>query len=200
MNIKATILTCKGRECSLAQTIRNFEQTDWPDSPVIFHDPFQLEDRQESQTRASLQLLTEAHEDPHWDFLLFLEDDLRFNLYLYHNLQTWLPMTEYPLATLYGHTSIIDPERKNYVLNDLLTTGGSQALLIRRDLLKILLHRWENYPGLMQDLRIRRIVSEDHRHLLAHVPDLIQHRLEPSTWGGPSHYSFTFDPIFRREE
>jgi hypothetical protein len=35
--------------------------------------------------------------------------------------------------------------------------------------------------------------------VIYHVPSLVQHAKTPSTWGGPSHCAFDFDPDWRAD-
>lgn len=187
MKIIARFLTCSARAASLTRTLDDFERTDWPDAPGVCVDRWELTNRKESQTRNSFDLMNGVRHLA-FDYLLFLEDDLDFNLHLHHNLQAWQPLRErVPLATLY------DSGREGEVIDK----GGSQALLISKTALEWVLEDWYSFTTEMQDLRIRRTVKMRRGIMHEHIPALVQHRQEVSTWDGPLHFTSTFSREWR---
>lgn len=211
ISIQPMVLTCPARADSLAETLRLWRETDWPADPTVVVDDGDPSEPRASQTANALRLLESF--DPSHEYLLFLEDDLDFALYLWHSLQTWpiLRARDLQFGSLYHSRDMahVLGRGRDLFIPRLEHLGGSQALLIRRDLVAILIQRWKDseWGDVMQDLRMFRILA---RHnfsqgcpgfaLVCHDPPLIQHRPEPSTWHGPAHQCSGFDKSFRRAQ
>lgn len=188
MKLLLSVMTCDGREASLAETLTSLSASDWGGSPLIVRDTDRLADPRISQTTTAHQLLTQASERE-WDYLIFCEDDVSFNRHLRHNLEVWLSSETVRVGTVYC-CSCDESEAPAWNI------GGSQAIVINRSVLGSILTKWDKWPsGWMQDLRIYRTVKA----VPIHQPNLVQHRQIQSTWNGPTHQSRTFAPDYRAE-
>ena len=188
------IISCPARSDVLDETLRLWDQTDWPGKPIVVMDRIGGADPCASLTANALVLLREFLTS-RAKYLLFLEDDLDFNLHLWSNLQKWgrLWNGELVLGDLYHPAASADR-----FAEDPESLGGSQALLIRRDAVSKVIADWDLFPTLMSDLRIFRVLGREGIKLHCHSPGLVQHRSVPSTWGGAAHESPEFDRLWRR--
>jgi hypothetical protein len=184
----------------LQKTLRSIERSDWPASQLFLevdqstdHDPYQ------SQAINAAKLLKKFLRRKE-EFLLFLEDDVEVNQHLCANLECWLQQNSaIHLGSLYnpgylllwreGITGIVEPS----------SFFGSQALLISRKAAAYLMRRWNGVEG-MQDLRIRQLAELAEIPIYLHIPSLVQHRSEKSTWGGRFHQARDFVPLFAPTE
>lgn len=202
-DIRAYMLTCPSRQAVLGRTLLHLEKTDWNDRPVVICDSLNLPDRKISQEQNALRLLKVAAEDDA-DYTLFLEDDLEFNQHLRYNLNNWAPIKHKFLffGSLYnpnicGLHNSGDAVRhnNNYFLSSTEYYYGSQALLLSRSAMRLVIAAWESEPG-MQDIKISRIVGRYNPIVHFHLPSLVQH-IGLSTWGGVDHQTAEFDATFR---
>src|SRR5262249_2103008 len=102
--IVACMISCPERDRLRARTLRNLAATDWGDLPVTVEiGTGASEDRRERQQQLALRALQHFLAG-NADYLLFLEDDLKFNRHLRHNLLNWRPLMnrDVTLAGLYN--------------------------------------------------------------------------------------------------
>ena len=200
MTIQPVIITCPGREAMLGQTLANWERTDFGHvQPMIQMDSNTCERRQERQVNNSLSALKRACGGPA-DFILFLEDDLEFNLHLYHNLCRWKPAQR---GTLFSFGSLYNPtigeqlvcDRLNYFIANPNCAYGSQAYLLSRAFAGYCIAHWGEIEG-MQDICITRMAARL-GDLYYHRPSLVQHVGIVSTWGGAVHTAPDFSKEFK---
>jgi hypothetical protein len=102
-------------------------------------------------------------------FILFIEDDLRFNRYLRYNLDRWL--------------KDFDASPDNRYIVDAESAFGSQALLFSSATAQHFLNCWDCYDSL-HDFRMYHLAAML-GPIYGHSPSLVQHVNVPSTWGGP---------------
>lgn len=186
MRIQAYILTCPQRSAILAETLASYAQTDMHEPPKIVCDERPLPNPKASQTANARRLLEQAKTDA-WHYMLFLEDDVILNRHIRHNILTWDALPNVRVASLYCGFPVSAARAE--------TLGGSQGILIERNSLQAILDAWDGFTTEMQDLRIYRTIGG---RIPIHVPSLVQHRGEPSTWNGPKHESPTFSLDWRR--
>jgi hypothetical protein len=72
---------------------------------------------------------------------------------------------------------------------------GSQAFLLSRATVALVLAGWDGVPG-MQDIKISRIAAKA-GPIHYHRPSLVQHVRAPSTWGGPQHWARDYSASWR---
>lgn len=198
-NFLMTVQTCPGRERVLGETLASLAESDWPVPPLVVPDTLNLPNRQKSQVGTAGKVLALALEQPEWDYLVYCEDDVIFNRHLHHNLSSWLPVTLgiCLVGCLYQGDKWPDQGR-NYGFAPAAKIGGSQAVVIRRDWVGELSRRWDELRWCgMQDLRFFGSLGGTFPSVYVHNPNLVQHRSEPSTWGGQPHTSPNFDQDYR---
>lgn len=197
------MISCAQRERVRRATLRSLASTDWG------RDNFHLElDASPSPRKQDRIIETAFRALAHCahraaDFVLFLEDDLKFNKFLRHNLQQWTPLRSRAakLASIYNpglrelacdvpnHTLLAHPEN----------VFGSQAFILSMDTVKFILRHWDEEAG-MQDIRIARLVVRLRLPVCYHVPSLVEHVGWPSTWGGNFHQAVDFDATWRNAD
>lgn len=190
MRISAYMLSCDQRSAVRERTLANLLSTDWGAEPEIGldresgHLPVQLRMAMAVRELLSRALSSSAR------FILFIEDDLRFNRYLRHNLNRWLegfdasPERHF-FATLFNSGGLslgAKIGRDSYVVDE-RCAFGSQALLFSSATAQHFLNRWEQYDSL-HDFRMYHLAAM-HGPIYGHSPSLVQHVNVPSTWGGP---------------
>ena len=177
--------------------MRNLAATDWGNRPVhVQLDTGQSETRQERQAQTSYLALRYGVETKA-DYILFLEDDLVFNRFFFHNLCHWAPLRErrITLAGLYNPN--ISPlawdVRTNSTVVDPDCVYGSQAFLLSLAAATHVVRHWSKIEG-MQDIRISRLAAQLEQPILYHTPSLVQHVGVKSIWGGTFHRARDYDP------
>ncbi len=156
---------------------------------------------QERQERVSLVAI-EAALAAEWDYILFLEDDVRFNGHIVRNLQEWEPLLDgvVHMASLYNPRvagpNITCPYANTFVA-DPRRVYGSQAFILSRQCARYVARHWRTVNG-MQDIRISRLASRL-GPIFYHSPSLVQHTGVKSTWtdDGRFHTAPDFDEDFR---
>ncbi|MGA2863289.1 MAG: glycosyltransferase family 9 protein [Verrucomicrobiota bacterium] len=200
VTVAAWMITCPERDESRRATLASLAASDWPDLPLhVQVDPEKTSDRVQRIGRQVLHALQQFLDDSA-DYLLLLEDDLRFNRHLRYNVQRWRPYRrrEITLAGLYnpglrelafdlaGHAVAVAPE----------SAFGTQALLLSRPAVQHVVSAW-NTLNAAADLRLVRLAAQLGRPLYYYAPSLVQHQPVPSTWGGATHTAPDFDPDWR---
>ena len=191
--VGAVMISCEKRADERLRTLASFsEALDQPravlgDGLVVMQDDFlgpEVTRPQERQERVSLAAI-EAGILAGWDYFLFLEDDVRFNRYIVHNLQEWEPLLDnvVHMASLYN-PNVAGPNSPCPYVNAYIAhprrVYGSQAFLLSRQFARHVARHWNEEIG-MQDIKISRLAS----HLgpiFYHAPSLVQHAGTVSTW------------------
>ncbi len=184
------------------QTLENLARTDWGRRPVHI----QL-DRKTSADRLQnildtgyLALAHGLQTEAAW--LLFLEDDLDFDIHLWHNIAAWWPFQSgrITLVSLYnpGVRSVFTDPRNGCFEAHPHYIYGSHALLLARCTAEFILTHWGEAPAPL-DIRISRLAARLQRPLYYHVPSLVQHVGQQSVWGGKCHAAVDFDPCWQAE-
>jgi len=196
VTIKAVMISCTERTRLRKQTLRNLAATDWKTLPVAVQiDTRKFKNKKVSQNHTAYLALRRGLKS-NAEYILFLEDDLKFNRFLLHNLRRWQPLKDrqVTLASLYNpnlrklagdvglNAFIVHPE----------TVFGSQAFLLSRAAVKYVLKHWDEVEG-MQDIRISRLAARLKRPVYYHCPSLVQHVGAKSVWGGHFHQARDFD-------
>ena len=197
----AYMLSCAARAAVRRATLERLAATDWVGDAVVVLDGTDAVRPQERQERTARRLLERAAADGA-GFVLFLEDDLEFNRHLSHNLAHWHPLLAAgPDGHLLG--SLYDPGvyATEWHLDRAFSVAhpefvyGSQAFLLSRATVALVLAGWDGVPG-MQDIKISRIAAKA-GPIHYHRPSLVQHVRAPSTWGGPYHWAKDYSESWR---
>ena len=193
--VQAIVITCRERAQMLQQTVAGLFSTDWDGSLYIEMDTGQATDRRMRQTENTRQALQWFSTHSKSDFALLLEDDVEFNHHLRYNLERWYPIVDQRLhfGSLYNPNIRSASIGDDYFVADPSACYGSQAYLLSRNAVSILLRDWDQVVG-MQDIKITRILAGVGYSLYYHRPSLVQHAGLQSTWGGGFHRASDFDP------
>lgn len=203
-SVRAYVVTCEARRETLARTLASLRASDWGEEPAVFVDRLNLPDRRASLTANALRALEAAAADGA-DYALLLEDDVEFNRHLRHNLLRWPPVRlGYLLAgSLYnpGVAGFAGVGRAvhwgaHHVLLDTDEFYGAQAMLLSRAFVRECVAHWDEVEG-MPDIKFSRLAGRFCHAMPCHLPNLVQHASDPSTWGGHPHRSREYDPAFR---
>jgi hypothetical protein len=202
ITISAVMISCAERAKVREQTLSKLAQTDWADWPLhVQLDASEDKDYQRRQTECAFHALQTALAGAA-DYVLFLEDDLDFNLHLRHNLEHWPALRTRPfyLGGLYNPRlceTACDVKSRSRLVSARLVFG-SQALLLSRPALNYVLTNWNKVRG-MQDIRISRLAGRLHPQVLYHAPSLVQHTGSESVCGSNFHQAGDFDRNWRAE-
>ena len=200
--LQPVIMTCPERRDLLENTLRSWGKTDAAHcSPLVCLDSNLRLATQTRMTRNGLTALKLAlYQEP--DFVLFLEDDIEFNVHLLHNLQCWSALAINPPSNFFG--SLYDPNLPFLSRQGDCSTvhqqaaWGSQALIFRHFVAEYFIKHWEKAAGLV-DSRMYALANRCGK-LLFHYPSLVQHVGEKSTWGGFPHVSGSFKADHKADE
>jgi hypothetical protein len=202
VRISAYMLSCDQRAVVRQQTLANLRLSDWGAEPRI-----QLD--QESHERAPARMAAAVCKllrrvvlcSDH--FVLFLEDDLRFNRYLRYNLDAWLHVvraepSKHFFGTLFSSSgsSFGSDVRGNTFLVDKKYAFGSQALVFSQTTARYLLQHWQRHNVLPHDFRMYDLAAMV-GPIYGHTPSLVQHVNVASTWGGPYFRAPDFSPDWK---
>jgi hypothetical protein len=198
------MLTAPGRASLLAQTLRDLHRTDWV-APVCVYQDLAVAQPVENRVVAAARGLLEHAVGCGAQFILFLEDDLRFNRHLAHNLSTWSPLhdvtsTDFFVASLYdpGIRALEYCRSDDYFLADPGCAYGSQALVMSVPSVRDILEHWDEENG-FHDFRLFRLGAR-RCPIHYHVPPLVQHVGSPNSVSGVFDCVQEFDPYWIRRE
>jgi len=211
------ILTIAKRATELQDTLYRWQLTDWPGVPGVILQPPGIQPGWRATSANSRAMLRQAIED-NVDYMLFLEDDIGFNLHLAHNLATWqkLQAGEIDLATLYTPNWLndpftggqVDPVGRWRVCRPMAGSfpseriWGSQAYVFSKKFIHYLEKHWTKATG-GQDARVVKLAARGGFVNYYHHPcDLVEHYhpASGSNFSSPSHYSKYFDKAYKAKD
>lgn len=201
MRIAAFVMSCARRQASLERTIASLMESGWPEQPEVILDQGSGDSALQRICSTWHRMVARAGQADS-QYVLLLEDDLVFGRWFTHNLHAWPLLHDRPheagfYASLYnpGRPYIARYEAQNYLVADPRWVWGSQALLLSTTTARYLAHNWQNEGG-NPDMRMPRLVHPI-TPVYYHVPSLVDHAPEPTTWGGIVHSAIDFDAEFR---
>ncbi|MGH7172711.1 MAG: class I SAM-dependent methyltransferase, partial [Gemmataceae bacterium] len=213
--LRAYCVSYPANQHSLRLTLENFRQGDWGEEPMVFMQPDDWPKGKPSASRNYRRVLEHAYEDG-CDFALILEDDVRVNRRLRHNL-TNLPLLrrdQCDYLSLFMPDLIVSPWLRDerhlgYRLAKPLYAGpnqlwerhriwGSQGYVLSRRFLRAALERWDRLNE-GQDTRVMTICRELQLPLWYSCPCLVEHAPLTSAFGTPSARAPDFDADFALE-
>ena len=196
------MMSCPERAALRQATRQNLGQTDWQEDVTVVVDRCDCARGQDRMERTARRLLEVALGSADWDYILFLEDDLKFNRHLRHNLLEWKPLCDrkVTLASLYNPAVRQRQERPllNYSVACTEAVYGSQAFLIERTCTEYCALHYDEVQGL-QDIKLSRLAARL-GPIYYHMPSLVQHVGHQSAWGGVVHQAADFDEDFRMRQ
>lgn len=192
------LLSVPEREGLRLRTVADLARTDWQQRPQIIIDDAQGVRKPDAMVEAYLGMLEAALADSRAVAVL-LEDDLRFNRYLGHNLLSWEPIVAairgaHLAASLLTVAREPDPRSTNRIVA-VPWFYGSEAIVLSRPTLLYVLDHWHEEDG-FPDNRISRLASRV-TPLLAHRPSLVQHVGIESTLGHAYYGALDFSRDWR---
>lgn len=189
MRISAHMLSCAKRVMVREHTLANLRATDWDAEPQLELDQQAPHLAPCVRMTAAVRQLLQCAASGHPQFILFLEDDLRFNRHLRYNIVQWLlKFDAAPDGHFFG--SLFNPSgcaigariSRDTIVVDGKCAFGSQAMLFSSATARHLLDKWDMYDSL-HDFRMYHLAAMA-GPVYCHVPSLVQHLNVPSTWGG----------------
>ncbi len=200
LRLAAFMVSCPQRARARAETLRRLQATDWGEAPVgIVIDEGRFRCLKESHSHTAWRALRAALRT-RADYLLCLEDDLAFNRFLRHNLQSWRPLIEGQAA--FATLCNLQPDALAWDLARAATVVnapryfGSQAVLLSRALARYFLEHWFDAPPEL-DMKWKVLCQRAGERLLAHAPSLVGHRGRRSALGNRFLDAIDFSPDWR---
>ena len=194
------LLTCAGREASLAETLASWAACDWAhETPRVFFngDPPSTPGDDAAHRDAGQRvfagfvaiLKTALAGDA--DYFLLLEDDIAFAKNIRAAIHAWPPLLEGKIGCAHFYDPGLSmtahcPEQR-YKLADSWGVFGSQARLFTRECAEWLLPLY-TLGAEHHDQQTARLVAL-RWPLYYHAPSLVQHTGRVSTWGAGDFHS-----------
>ena len=210
--MQAFIVTYPANRDSLDLTLASLRESDWGEEPTIIDQPADWTPGGPSAP-ANYKRALEAAAASDGDFALILEDDVRVNKHLRHNLLA-LPLVQRDQCdylSLFIPDLFADPwERHETALGYRLAkpryggpdrlwekhrVWGVQGILFSRRLLLETIARWDRLPG-VQDARVLGVCGELGVPLYYSSPCWVDHAPLRSGYNTPLAYAPDFDAEF----
>jgi len=202
--LDCVMVSCRQREDVRALTLESLSGTDWLGTPhVVVDDEPDLRtvDRIRRTWGRAIAVAAAMHTS---DAVLLVEDDLIFNLRLFHNLRQWGPLARAVaqrkpfLGSLYnphrgGMALVAEDLAERYRVFHPTVQWGGQAFVMTIEMVRFLREREPR--GQRYDEWIPRVASRI-AWVYHHVPSLVEHRSVLSTWAARSHRARDFDIQF----
>jgi hypothetical protein len=185
--LEMVMYTCPEREVTRAATLASLAATDWRSDFSIVVDDEPSAPSILRQVRNFWRATTAASQS-RASFVVIVEDDLRFNLHLEHNIQSALsPGSRYGSHAVTKVLSLYNSNLGHSVGTQALVATPYTWLRINNALAAR--HGW---PALLTDAWMREVWP-----VMAHEPSLVQHAAHRSTLAHPDHRAPDFDPEWR---
>lgn len=195
------MLSCEDREASRRATLQGLAAAGWPGVPDVVMDDGIGETRIDRIHRTWRRVIQRAA-GASTPCVLLLEDDVVFGKWFTHNLLGWPLIHQLPpggafYASLYNPSRpfIVQRTAERYAVAYPDSVWGAQALVMTPAMARYLNANWERAHG-NPDQRMPRIAARV-TPIYLHVPSLVDHAPEPTTWGGIEHTAHDFDPEWR---
>ncbi|MCE9563255.1 MAG: class I SAM-dependent methyltransferase [Planctomycetes bacterium] len=207
-----SVVTYPANAASLEKTLASIRASDWATEPLIVMQPAEWPTSRESGARNYKRALEAAATDG-CDFALILEDDVRVNRHLRHNLlaNPLIRRDQCDYLGLFLPDLIADPwERREAHLGYRLArprysgssvrwtrnrVWGTQGLLLSRRLVLAALQRWDRFPD-GHDTRLLSVCAAFKVPLWYTQPCLVEHAPCVSAFETPDAYAPDFDLEF----
>lgn len=198
------LLSCEDRAVVRAATLLSLRASGWRSEPVVVMDDGAGASRLERIHRTWRRVIRYAAAAES-DFVLLLEDDVRFGRWFAENLTSWPPLQTLPPSGAF-YASLYNPNRpflhrdhgSRYLMAYPDSVWGAQALVMTPRTARFIDVNWEGGHG-NPDQRMPRIASRV-TPIYLHLPSLVDHAPVPTTWGGIEHSAPDFDPEYRARE
>lgn len=196
VRLEVVMAGCVERAALRAETLRGLARAGWPSEHVrLVTDERRFAARIERLTHTAWRALRDAA-GTEADYVLFLEDDLAFNLHLMENLRRWgvLARRELEIGSLCnlgarelawdvpGCAYLVHPQQ----------VRGSQAVLLSWRMVRYCLDHWSEGPPDL-DLKLGFLAASIRQPYFLHCPSLVQHVGRQSLLGHIFYPTTDFD-------
>jgi hypothetical protein len=178
VKLLACVVSCRERDAARERMLAGLAGTDWGERPVhVQLDEKRFSRNEDNQTHTAWRALQVAFQSQA-DYLLYLEDDLEFNRFLFGNLRAW---------PLLGHRQISLASLFNPGLRELARMGSRgarvvdpqgilwpKALLISGEAARFFLKHWFEGPAAL-DLKMGALAAQLDSPVFCHYPSLVRH-------------------------
>lgn len=197
----AFMLSCDDRSRVRASTLESLRESGWDAEPQLVLDDGSGVTRIQRIHRTWRRVIQRAAESAS-DFVLLLEDDVRFGKWFAENLREW-PLLDQVQPGGAFFASLYNPGRpilrrcaaERYLVAYPDALWGAQAIVTTPRTARFIDANWDGTDG-NPDQRMPRIAARV-TPLYFHLPSLVDHAPVPTTWGGIEHRAPDFDPEFR---
>jgi hypothetical protein len=209
------VVTYPANRKSLSCTLESIQESDWGEEAIVISQPQDWPLNRESGSRNFKRAMETALTDG-CDYAVILEDDVRVNKYLRHNLST-LPLVQRDQCdylSLFIPDLIANPwlreeahlgyrlARPRYLgphdLWQRKRIWGAQGYLLSKRLMRAAIRSWDHLVE-GQDTRMMSVCHNLEVPLWYSMPCLVEHVPWQSVFGTPIAYAPDFDPDFRLE-
>lgn len=201
MNCAVLVMSCAERRTALDATLTRLAQTGWPSTPEVVLDD-ELGERRIDRIHRTWRRVIRRAAVTTSELVLLLEDDIVFGRFFVENLRSWEPLRRLPpsrafYASLYnaGRPFIRRQATDRYLIADPRSVWGAQAIVLTPATARFIDTHWEEVDG-NPDQRMPLIAGRV-TPIYFHVPSLVDHAPEPTTWGGMEHSALDFDMDWR---
>lgn len=195
MNTSIHLLTCAGREASLADTLASWAACDWgAETPRVLFNTEPGADAGQRVFNGFVSILKTALAGDA-DYFLLLEDDIAFAKNIRAAIERWSPVVEGKIGCAHfydpGLPMTAHDAARHFKVADSWGVFGSQARLFTRECAEWLMPRY-TLGAEHHDQQTARLVAL-RWPLYYHAPSLVQHTGRVSTWGdGDFHFARDF--------
>jgi hypothetical protein len=201
MNLAAIMVSCPERSDVRRRTIACLSATDWSADPEVVVDDA-AETGRIARIDATWRRALARAGTSDADAVLLMEDDLEFNFRLRDNLSHWSRLRGISgyqpfFGSLYnpGHAAVHTRPADCYRVMAPEGCWGAQALVVSPALARYFLQHWHEESG-EPDIRMPRLASR-FVPIYYHLPSLVEHVGQLSTWGGRPHTAIDFDSAWQ---
>lgn len=198
LRITGVVVSAVDRRVPRQKTLEALGQTDWNGTPtrVELHDG-QGEGWEAAEAQCAFRALRNSLEQE-TNYILLLDDDLRFNQFLRHNLERWRPLHSDRtwLATIFNprvRETACDLTGNSRIV-EVQEMFACQAFLMAREAVRYVVKHWDSVGG-RYHYRILRLVGRRQREVFHHAPSLVQR--VGGTPGEVIHRAMDFRPEWK---
>lgn len=189
IDVFPVMMSCAEREHERRATLTAWAGTDFEVEPYVVIDTGEGRPGPRRMLRTFYRAAI-AGTNAGTEWVLVLEDDLRFNRHLHARLSEWEPAREARggfFGSLYWHKLDLAEAPRRCATGPGDAHRGGQALLFKRSTLDRVVAAWADYPDeIHHPRRCGLIAAALGMPVHYHVPALVQH-VGVSTWGCYEH-------------
>jgi hypothetical protein len=201
MKFSTLVMSCTERRASLEATLARLAGTGWPSAPEVVLDDG-IGSRRIDRIHRTWRRMIQRAGGASSDAVLLLEDDIVFGRFFAENLASWAPLRQLPPSRAF-YASLYNPGRpfvhrhaaERVLVADRRSVWGAQAIVTTPATARFIDAHWDESDG-NPDQRMPYLAGRV-TPIYFHVPSLVDHAPEPTTWGGREHSALDFDVNWR---